>query len=169
MPLRSDWSGDGCPIARGIEVVGDPWVLLILREALAGAHRFDEFKQRLGIADNVLANRLKGMVEAGLLAYAPYAAGRRARHQYEITPAGADTLPILHAYAKWAEAHTPTPGPERELKIICRSCGARSSRGETCSNCGEPLVSTNVTWIRPGMWHGARVDLVGPADAQSPV
>ena len=67
MPLRSDWSGNVCPIARGIDAGGDPWVLLILRESLAGARRFDDFKRRMDAADNVLSSRLSSMVSSGLL------------------------------------------------------------------------------------------------------
>ena len=68
MPLRSDWSGDSCPIARSLDVVGDPWMLLILRNALLGARRYEEFRSALGVADNVLSRRLPAMVEAGTVA-----------------------------------------------------------------------------------------------------
>ncbi len=67
MPLRSSWADQPCPIARGIDALGDPWTLLILREALTGASRFDDFRGRLDIADNILTARLKAMVEGGLL------------------------------------------------------------------------------------------------------
>ncbi|KQR92942.1 MAG: helix-turn-helix transcriptional regulator [Microbacterium ginsengisoli] len=159
MALRSDWSGQSCPIARGIDVLGDPWTLLILRESLGGARRFDEFKDVLGPADNILANRLKRMVEAGLLEKRPYTEGARPRHDYLPTQAAADALPILHALAKWGERHTEA-GAGGGIEIICRSCGEQSTTGERCSSCGAPLVTSNVTWVRSGR---GPVDLVDMA------
>ena len=102
MPLRSDWSGNVCPIARGIDAVGDPWVLLILRESLAGARRFDDFKRRMDAADNVLSSRLSSMVSSGLLETRAYTTGPRPRVEYLPTRAATDALPILQAYAAWA-------------------------------------------------------------------
>ena len=67
MPLRSDWSAATCPIARSLDVVGDPWMLLILRHALLGVRRYEDFRTGLGVADNVLSRRLPAMVDAGLL------------------------------------------------------------------------------------------------------
>ncbi|MFD4668517.1 winged helix-turn-helix transcriptional regulator [Lentzea sp. NPDC058450] len=161
MPLRSDWSGDGCPIARGLDVLGDPWVLLILREAVAGAERYDEFKVRLEAADNIVSSRLRAMTEAGLLRKEPYTEGARPRHRYLLTRSGADTLPILHALARWAEQHTPSDAPRLRLGVLCRGCGARTSLSDSCDQCGVELSAENVTWIRPGSWEGLRVDLTG--------
>ena len=72
MPLRSDWSEATCPIARSLDVVGDPWVVLVLREALTGSTRFEQFRGALGVADNVLSRRLAGDGRGGLLTRAPY-------------------------------------------------------------------------------------------------
>ncbi|WP_104090561.1 helix-turn-helix domain-containing protein [Arthrobacter sp. GMC3] len=149
MVLRSDWSTRPCPIARGINAVGDPWVLLILRELVAGVHRFDQIREQVGAADNILAKRLKYMVEEGLAVRAPYQDGRARRFEYFPTQAGADTLPILHAYTLWAQKHTPSEGHENRLSIICRSCQLESSSGEACSHCGATLTTANVSWIRP--------------------
>ncbi|MHA7270116.1 winged helix-turn-helix transcriptional regulator [Arthrobacter sp. HLT1-20] len=149
MVLRSDWSARPCPIARGINAVGDPWVLLILRELVAGVHRFDQIREQVGAADNILAKRLKYMVEEGLAVRTPYQEGRARRYEYHLTEAGADTLPILHAYTLWAQKHTPSEGHEHRLAIICRNCEHQSSRGEACSHCGAMLTTGNVSWIRP--------------------
>ena len=67
MPLRSDWSTQRCPIARSLDVLGDPWLVLVLREAITGSRRYEQFRSSLGIADNVLTRRLNTMVDAGLL------------------------------------------------------------------------------------------------------
>jgi DNA-binding HxlR family transcriptional regulator len=110
MPLRSDWSAASCPIARSLDVVGDPWVLLVLRESFRGVTRFEQFRSALGIADNVLSRRLRQMVEAGLLRRSPYHAGNRVQHEYVLTDAGSDLLPVLHALGRWGEEHRPHPG-----------------------------------------------------------
>jgi len=68
--------------------------------------RFERFRDRLGIADNVLAVRLARMVQTGLLTRVPYRDGGRTRHEYQLTQAGADTLPVIHALARWGDAHT---------------------------------------------------------------
>ena len=99
MPPRSDWSGSVCPIARSLEVVGDPWVLLILRNALLGTRHYERFRDELGIADNVLSRRLQAMVDAGLLRQVPYRGPRRTHLEYHLIEAGEDLLPVLQALA----------------------------------------------------------------------
>ena len=94
MPLRSDWSEATCPIARTLDVVGDPWVLLILREAVQGVTRYDDFRAALGVADGVLSRRLAAMVDDGLMTRAPYRSGNRTREEYLLTDAGRDLLPV---------------------------------------------------------------------------
>lgn len=106
MALRSDWSTAETPLARGIHVLGDPWVLLVLQEILNGVTRFDEIRDHIGVADSVLARRLKLMVENGLASRQPYDLGIRPRYAYLPTDAGVDALPILRAYAAWGEKHT---------------------------------------------------------------
>jgi DNA-binding HxlR family transcriptional regulator len=95
MPLRSDWTGESCPIARSLEVLGDPWVMLVLRQAFSGVRRFEQLRDQLGVAENVLSKRLSTMVDAGLLRRVPYQDRRRIRHEYVLTEAGADTFPIV--------------------------------------------------------------------------
>ena len=148
MPLRSDWSEAACPIARSLDVVGDPWVLLVLREALTGTTRFEQFRSALGVADNVLARRLAAMVQAGLLARAPYDAGNRTREEYLLTPAGSDLFPVLHALAQWGERHRPA-ADGRRLDVVHEGCGEVTGSADTCTACGEPLHADTVSWRRP--------------------
>ncbi|WP_313601002.1 winged helix-turn-helix transcriptional regulator [Aeromicrobium phoceense] len=162
MALRSDWSGKACPMARGIHVLGDPWVLLVLRELFAGATRFDELRDRTGAADNVLTKRLADMVEAGLIVREAYREGPRPRYDYRLTEAGADALPVLHAYALWAEKHDPPAEASGRLRVICRSCGQQSTQGESCSSCGAALTTDNAAWVRPGSTSATPRPLSGP-------
>jgi DNA-binding HxlR family transcriptional regulator len=111
MPLRSDWPASVCPIARSLEVVGDPWVLLILRNALLGARHYERFRAELGIAYNALSRRLQAMVDAGLLRQVLYRGPRRTHLEYHLTEAGADLLPVLQALAWRGDTHTSGPVP----------------------------------------------------------
>ena len=147
MPLRSDWSAATCPIARSLDVVGDPWVVLVLREALTGTTRFDEFRTALGIADNVLSRRLAAMVEAGLLTRSPYDAGNRTRQEYLLTDAGADLLPVLHALAQWGQRHRPAA--TGRMDVVHDVCGEITHSADTCTSCGARLSAGTVSWRRP--------------------
>jgi DNA-binding HxlR family transcriptional regulator len=154
MPLRSDWSAESCPVARSLDVLGDPWLVLILRDAMTGARRYEQFRAGLGIADNVLARRLRTMVDAGLLRRVPYRAQHRTHDEYRLTEAGADLLPVLNALALWGEKHTPAPTPDSHLTIVHTTCGRPTTRSDSCSHCGAELAASDVAWLRP--WLGGQ-------------
>lgn len=147
MPLRSDWSAEACPVRRSLDVVGDPWVLLIVRDVLHGNGRFDGLRDNLGISEAVLSRRLRSMVEAGLLSTVAYTSGGRRR--YVATAAGADLLPLLQQLALWAEKHTTTPAGGGHMVLVHEPCGQETTRAETCSACGEPLRPADMTWVKP--------------------
>ena len=158
MPLRSDWSGAHCPIRRSLNVLGDPWVLLIIRDALHGRGRFDELRESLGISEAVLSRRLHSMVDAGLLARAEYADGGRTRYGYAATRAAAELLPVLQQLAIWGERHTPMPPGGGHMAMIHEACGNETAQGQVCSACGELMVPEDMTWVKP--WKNARDTLV---------
>lgn len=149
MPLRSDWSDSSCPLARSLDAVGDPWTLLILREAFTGSRRYEQFRSGLGMADNVLSRRLRTMVDDGLLRRVPYKGARRTHDEYHLTEAGSELLPVLHALLLWGERHTPAPAAAAHVEIIHSRCGQVSSTAEVCSACGERLAAGEVAWRRP--------------------
>jgi DNA-binding HxlR family transcriptional regulator len=151
MPLRSDWSTSSCPIARSLDVVGDPWIVLVLREALTGSRRYEQFRSALGVADNVLSRRLQIMVEAGLLRRVPYRAEHRTHHEYQLTAAGEDLLPVLNALGLWGERHTTAPEPDAHLTIVHQRCGHLTTTSDVCSHCGTTLRATEVEWRRSWM------------------
>ncbi|HEY3977097.1 MAG TPA: helix-turn-helix domain-containing protein [Streptosporangiaceae bacterium] len=102
-----------CSIARSLTVLGQRWTLLILREALAGATRFAQFRDELGVAPDVLTERLGTLTDAGVLTREPYREpGHRTRYAYELTPAGRELLVVLGALQQWGDEHLPWPqGP----------------------------------------------------------
>ncbi|MEU8301251.1 helix-turn-helix domain-containing protein [Micromonospora sp. NPDC048909] len=103
-----------CSIARALQVVGDKWTLLILREAaLRGVTRFADFRDRLGIAPDILTGRLTGLVDQGVLEKRPYSEpGTRTRHSYHLTPAGEQLRVVLAALQQWGdENRPPSSGP----------------------------------------------------------
>lgn len=107
-----------CPMARVTEVLGEPWTLMVLREAFLGTRHFNDFERELGIARNILSARLRKLVDAGLLERRQCPADRRA-FEYCLTEAGQALLPVLVGLAQWAgrwlcEGETPTRFVERE-------------------------------------------------------
>ncbi|GAB3597584.1 winged helix-turn-helix transcriptional regulator [Microbacterium tumbae] len=160
MPLRSDWSDGLCPIRRSLDVLGDPWVLLIIRDVLHGRGRFDALRENLGIADAVLSRRLHAMIDAGLLARVDYRDGARTRQGYAATEAAAELLPVLQQLAIWGERHTALPDGGAHMAMIHEACGGETTQGQVCSACGAVLTAAEMTWVKP--WKDAR-DHLQPA------
>src|SRR5258708_13633235 len=107
---RKRFSRMVCPVARGLDRVGEWWSILILRDALQGLSRFDQFQESLDIAPNMLARRLKSLVEAGLLERRRYTS-RPPRYEYLLTERGRDFRPVIVALYARANTHFPPEGP----------------------------------------------------------
>src|SRR6201995_4815641 len=108
MVKRPSFEGDGCPMARALEAIGDWWSLLIIREALFGVRRFGEFQSRLGMAKNILTTRLRSLIDHGILTTAPASDGS-AYQEYVLTPKGRGVFPVLVALRQWSEEFDETP------------------------------------------------------------
>jgi len=160
MPLRSDWSEEQCPIRRSLDVLGDPWVLLIIRDVLHGRGRFDALRDNLRISEAVLSRRLHSMIEAGLLTRVDYQDGARVRQGYAATDSAAELLPILQQLAIWGEKHTAMPASSSHMAMIHNTCGNETTQGQVCSACGDVLTPQDMTWVKP--WKHAR-DALQPA------
>lgn len=139
---------------RSLDVLGDPWVLLIVRDVLHGRGRFDQLRVNLGISEAVLSRRLSGMIEAGLLTKVDYADGARIRQGYAATEAAADLLPILQQLSLWAEKHTELPAGGGHMGLFHEACGQETTQGEVCSACGQVLLPEDMSWDKP--WKHAR-------------
>ena len=118
---------DPCSIARTLSVVGERWTILILREAFFGASRFAEFRDRLGVAPDVLSDRLATLVEFGVMTREPYREpGARSRFAYRLTPAGRELQVVLSALQQWGDEHLPRPeGPTMLRRVRGTDCPVR--------------------------------------------
>jgi DNA-binding HxlR family transcriptional regulator len=138
--LSRDYPGQVCSIARSLEVIGERWTLLILRDALLGIERFEDFQDSLGIASNVLTNRLKLLSDEGVLDRVPDPE-RPGRPKYVLTDKGRELGPALIALMKWGDRHYPTPnGPPR--LTLHAGCGGDIGPDLHCDRCGQQ--------VRPG-------------------
>lgn len=146
MVRRTSFDGDSCPIARSLEALGDWWSLLIIREALLGVRRFGEFQSKLGMAKNILAARLRSLVEHGILATAPASDGS-AYQEYVLTPKGRGTFPVLVALRQWSEEFDNHPD-EIATILVDRAKGRPVKKLELRAEDGR-LLSPADTMLKP--------------------
>lgn len=116
MVARKSLKGDHCPSARALDVIGDWWSLLIVRDAFDGLTRFGEFQKSLGIAKNILTDRLRKLVEQGILEAAPSGDGG-ARLAYALTPKGQDLFPVMVALRQFGERRLFAPGEAHSVLV----------------------------------------------------
>jgi DNA-binding HxlR family transcriptional regulator len=143
---RKSFSDMHCSVAQCLEVVGEWWTLLIVRDAFLGVTRFDEFQERLGISRNVLGQRLARLTQAGVLTKVPYSQ-HPPRFDYRLTERGRDLWPVIDAMRQWGDKHAAPDGPP--LRLIHAKCGRISEPQLVCSACGEPIGARDVKAI-PG-------------------
>ncbi|MCK1494587.1 helix-turn-helix transcriptional regulator [Bradyrhizobium sp. 180] len=143
MVRRTSFDGDSCPIARSLEALGDWWSLLIIREALFGVRRFGEFQSKLGMAKNILAARLRSLVEHGILATAPASDGS-AYQEYVLTPKGRGTFPVLVALRQWSEEFDDHPD-EIATILVDRAKGRPVKKLELRAEDGRLLSPADTT------------------------
>ena len=138
-----------CSLARTLEIIGQPWTLLVLRDLFNGIRRFDDLAGHLGVARNVLASRLARLTEAGLARRVPYRQpGHRARHEYRLTSAGLDLCTVMVAFAGWGDRHLAGPaGPPARFEH--RDCGAPVRAALLCDS-GHLLAPSDRVVSRPG-------------------
>ncbi|HEY7565607.1 MAG TPA: helix-turn-helix domain-containing protein [Acidimicrobiia bacterium] len=142
MPTRKALDYLECSVANTVEVIGDRWSVLILRDAFLGVRRFDDFCRDLGIARNVLADRLAALVEAGVLRTRAYE-DHPPRHEYLLTDKGKDLFDVLVALWKWGDRWAAPAGlPLRRLHHL--DCGTDTHSVVTCGECGGALTNRNV-------------------------
>jgi DNA-binding HxlR family transcriptional regulator len=133
---------DACSIARTLEVIGDRWTLLILRDAFKGVRRFDDIQRDLGIARNILTDRLQKLVDHGVLSRTPYQA-HPPRYEYRLTPKGRDLSPALVALMHWGDKWLAEDG-RPPLVLTHKRCGEPVDQSFICWNCDETVTPTGL-------------------------
>ena len=131
-----------CSVAQSLEIIGEWWTLLILRDAFLGVRRFEDFVERLGISRNVLTARLDSLVEAGVLTRRTYDEAR-GRHDYLLTDKGRALWPVLAALRQWGDEWVFGPGNEPML-LEHKDKGHLATAHMTCDACGEKLDARSV-------------------------
>jgi DNA-binding HxlR family transcriptional regulator len=137
MAKRKSLQQDDCPVARAVDLVGDRWSMLIVRDALDGIRRFGDFQRNLGVARNILSARLSALVEDGLLAIQPASDGS-AYQEYVLTPKGESLFPAIVALRQWGERHLFAAG-EAHSVLIETASGKRVSAMQPHDHAGKIL------------------------------
>lgn len=142
-------STENCTVQRTLDLVGEKWSLLVLRDAMNGVRRFDDFRRHMGLSEAVLADRLRKLVTAGILETVPYREpGSRTRHEYRLTRKGWDLWPAMIALKQWGDRYTADPeGPPLEVRH--RDCGEPVEAVVVCT-VGHDALTPWQARTRPG-------------------
>ena len=139
--LGNTYDNQVCSIARTLELIGERWTILIIRDAFLGVRRFDDFQRSLGVARNVLQGRLERLVEHGILERVRYQE-RPERFEYRLTEKGIDLWPVVVSLLAWGDRHAAPDGPPVILEH--RGCGGGVNDRRICEKCGALLGPRDV-------------------------
>lgn len=148
-PQALEWSVDNCTIGRTLDILGDRWSFIVLREVFQGIRRFDDLTVRTSIPRTVLTDRLRRLVDAGILRREPYREpGARSRSEYRLTERGLDLYPVLLALQAWGDRYLADPeGPP--IQFVHRDCAEPLHLVMRCE-AGHELERTRDAGGRPG-------------------
>ena len=146
--LKNDYVGQNCSIARALEVVGERWTLLVVRELIIKPRRFSELERRLSVAKNVLANRLEKLLELGIISREQLDEARD-WGVYTLTAKGKDLFPVISALMAWGDRYS---APEGAPVIFQHSCGGAAGHKLVCEGCGEPVDIHTVHGVAGPGW-----------------
>ncbi|WP_255409956.1 MULTISPECIES: winged helix-turn-helix transcriptional regulator [Cryobacterium] len=144
MTANIAWTDPRCPVARTVDLVGDRWSLLVIRDAMDRARSFTDFQQRTGIARNILADRLRKLTTYGLLEQVDAPSGKR--KLYKLTDAGKDLFSVIVTLRQWGERHAFVAGEDHS--VLVDDNDARIPEFVPMSFDGTPLTSDN-THVQP--------------------
>lgn len=142
-------STENCTIQRTLDLVGEKWSLLVLRDAMNGVRRFDDFRRHVGLSESVLADRLRKLVEAGIIHTVPYSEpGSRTRNEYRVTRKGWDLWPAMIALKQWGDRYVADP-EGTPMEVTHAECGEPVQAVVTCTAGHGALIPPEVR-TRPG-------------------
>jgi DNA-binding HxlR family transcriptional regulator len=139
-------TGRDCSVANALAIIGERWSLLVLREAMLGYRRFDQFARNTGASRDILAARLKTLVTAGVLRREQYS-DRPPRYEYVLTESGRALRPVLMALMEWGNNYATEGEPPTVWE---HDCGAEFQPTMVCAACGDAADETNLTPVRVG-------------------
>jgi DNA-binding HxlR family transcriptional regulator len=148
--LGNEYEGQTCSIARSLELVGERWSLLVVREIFHGRRKFSEMQRSLGVARNVLTARLQRMVDDGILERRPYSE-RPERYEYFLTEKGLDLWPVMISLMHWGDKYEAYPDGPPSV-VVHKECGGKIDDRRICAKCGKKLNVRDARAIDgPGM------------------
>ena len=146
--LKRTYDNQVCSIAGALGLIGERWSLLVIRDVFLGLHRFDDVQRSLGIARNVLRDRLKLLVDEGILERRRYQE-RPERFEYHLTEKGRDLWPVLHGLMVWGDKHVPPHPAGPPTLVEHRGCGGHIDEHARCTRCGAVVGALDVR-AKPG-------------------
>ena len=157
MPKQS-FANISCSIARSLDIIGERWTPLILRDLFVGMSRFEDIRRDLGIASNILAARLDNLERHGVVTRHPYQS-TPVRHEYRLTAKGFDLYPLIAALLAWGDKWLSDAPP---VLTVHRDCGQPTTAKTVCAECGGELNAANTTAIvGPGADPGPGTAVIG--------
>jgi DNA-binding HxlR family transcriptional regulator len=135
--LGNDYEGQVCSVAGALEEIGERWSILVIREVFYGRRKFSEMQRVLGVARNVLSNRLQRLVDLRILERRIYSE-RPERYEYFLTEKGLDLWPVLISLMYWGDKHMPQPGGP-PARVVHKGCGGAVNDRRICERCGAQL------------------------------
>jgi DNA-binding HxlR family transcriptional regulator len=146
MGRTADYSKQSCSIAATLEVIGDPWTLLVIRDAFQGLTRFEQWQDRLGVARNVLAARLKTLVQHGVLEPRLYSE-RPPRNEYVLTAKGKDLSAVLVTLHAWGDKYV-YGDTDSGIDLVHKTCGHTLNPRIACAHCEEIVKGRDILLTR---------------------
>jgi DNA-binding HxlR family transcriptional regulator len=134
-----------CSVARTLDIVGEKWALLVVREVFLGNRRFDEMVRRIGAPRDTLAARLRTLTGAGILERRQYS-DHPARFEYYLTEAGRDLYPVILTLMQWGDRHLA--GADGPPLVLQHDCGTQLAAQVVCAACGEPVQARRTRPLR---------------------
>lgn len=148
---RVSFEDMSCSVARSLEVIGEWWTLLIVRDVSLGKRRFDEIQASLGISRNILTARLNKLVDEGVLVR-QHLGPSGSRHEYRLTDKGLELIPILVMISQWGDRWEADEDKGPPVEFVHRTCGHVMQPALTCDHCGEEVVARSVRAQRGEGW-----------------
>jgi DNA-binding HxlR family transcriptional regulator len=148
-PIALAYSTANCTVGRAMEILGERWTFVVLREVFNGVRRFDDMRRHAAIPRQVLTDRLALLVEHAILRKEPYQApGQRVRHEYRLTPKGFDLYPVLLAIGQWGDRYLADPEGS-PVEFAHRDCGSPVGLVMRCGE-GHDITDNRAVATRPG-------------------